>query len=251
MKPGGDNGANLRRAGIVFAMLLATLLVCALTPAPRTTAPAVSMDLPYQIGPLSAFSQEVSQAELTILPPDTTFARKTYGTLEQNPAERILCSIVLAGKVPRSLHRPERCLPAQGYTIKDSTLVDIPLKSGHNLGANALYLQRAFRRDDGLPVIVNSYFLYWFVAEGVTTPDHFERVFLTNWDLLVHRVNQRWSYVFVHANILDGIEPHGRTAAQTLDLLKAFIRESVPYYMKAEMPPATAALPAGPPRSAG
>jgi hypothetical protein len=35
------------------------------------------------------------------------------------------------------------------------------------------------------------------VGKDKTTDDHFERIFLTSWDRIVHRVNHRWAYVIV------------------------------------------------------
>jgi hypothetical protein len=62
---------------------------------------------------------------------------------------------------------------------------------------------------------------------------------LTNWDLVVHRFNQRWAYVIVSKPITEGFEPYGKNAEQTLEDLKYFIRESVPAYVDSEMPGVT------------
>jgi hypothetical protein len=42
--------------------------------------------------------------------------------------DQVLVSIVLSGHdLDNSIHRPERCLPAQGWTIVDSTSLSLPV----------------------------------------------------------------------------------------------------------------------------
>jgi hypothetical protein len=237
-----DISSRLLKVAVVFGLTLVTLLVCWLAPAPKTGGEAgVVMGLPYQVGPLDAFSENVSPAELYILPKDTTFARKTYGVPGSQRNDRILCSIILSGSEKRSIHRPERCLPAQGWRIDGSQTVTVPLDSGLPLEVTALLLERPVTLEDGRPFTLRSYYLYWFVGKGITTPYQFERILMTNWDLLFHRVNQRWAYVIVSANISKDWRPDGLDADQTLEMLKQFIHDSVPYYMKSEMPSETAA----------
>jgi hypothetical protein len=52
----------------------------------------------------------------------------------------------------------------------------------------------------------------------------------------VHRVNQRWAYVIVSANISKDWRPDGQGPEETLATLKQFIHDSAPYYMISEMP---------------
>ena len=126
---------RLARAAFVLGLTLLTYLVCVLMPAPKAGGEAgVVMDLPSHIGQLYGNDEEVSKAELYILPQDTTFARKTYGDIGAPREKRILCSIVLSGAERRSIHRPERCLPSQGWRIDSSHTETIPLASGRDRG---------------------------------------------------------------------------------------------------------------------
>jgi hypothetical protein len=236
LKPQAAAGNDLLKPLAVLALVGLTAFLCWLMPgAVAGGESGVVMDLPYSIGPLLAFSQDVSQAELTILPADTTFARKTYGTPDSAEQDRILCSIILSGREKRSIHRPERCLPAQGWRIESSRVVTIPLASGHKLQATALLLERPVALTNGTTINLDSYFLYWFVGKGITTPSQLNRILLTNWEMLTSHVNQRWAYVIVQANILKGLEPQGQGPEETLSKLETFIHNSVPYYMKSEM----------------
>lgn len=225
------------KAGIVLGCTLVTALICWLTPAAKPGGEAgVLMKLPDHVGALSAFPEEVTPAELGILPKDTTFARATYGPLDAPRIERILCSIVLSGSERRSIHRPERCLPAQGWRIDSSQTESIPLESEHTLQVTALLLDKPVTLSNGQPFTLRSYYLYWFVGKDVTTAHQYQRILMTNWDLLIHRVNQRWAYVIVSANITKDWRPDGLDPDQTLAELKQFIHDSVPSYMLTEIP---------------
>jgi hypothetical protein len=229
------------RAGYVLALTLVTILVCVLVPAPKAGGEAgVVMQLPDAIGELYGHDQKVSEAELYILPKDTTFARKTYGPPGAEDPLRILCSIILSGAERRSIHRPERCLPSQGWRIDDSHTETVPLASGRSLDVTALLLEKPIVLRDGSRMMRRQYFLYWFVGKGVTTPYQTSRILMTYWDMLVNRVNQRWAYVIVAKDITQSWDPNGESPEQTLAELKQFIQVSVPYFMKSEMPAQTA-----------
>jgi hypothetical protein len=230
------------RAGYVLALTLVTVLVCVLVPEPKAGGEAgVVMQLPDHIGELYALPEQISPAELFILPKDTTFARDSYGPvgMPHGPL-RILCSIILSGAERRSIHRPERCLPSQGWRIENSHTETVPLASGRNLEVTALLLGRPATLSDGTPITRRQYFLYWFVGKNVTTPYQTSRILMTYWDMLVNRVNQRWAYVIVSKDISQSWSPNGESPEQTLAELKQFIQVSVPYFMKSEMPAETA-----------
>ncbi|HEY9012634.1 MAG TPA: exosortase-associated EpsI family protein [Devosia sp.] len=225
------------RAGYVFGLTLITVLICFLVPAPKTGGEAgVVMELPDKIGELYGHDQAVSEAELYILPKDTTFARKTYGPAGAEGPERILCSIILSGAERRSIHRPERCLPSQGWRIDATHTETVPLASGRNLDVTALLLEKPVVLQNGARVMRRQYFLYWFVGKGVTTPYQTTRILMTYWDMLVHRINQRWAYVIVAKDITQSWDPNGESPEQTLTELKDFIHVAVPSFMKSEMP---------------
>jgi hypothetical protein len=227
---------------IVLALAIVTVVGCWLIPAANMgDETGVTMALPDHVGTLEGYYEPVSQAELQILPPDTTFARKTYGSPFSDRLDRILCSIVLSGREKRSIHRPERCLPGQGWSVLASNIIDVPLDSGHPLKVTALLLSRPVTMQDGSSRQLQSYYLYWYVGRKVSTPYSFVRVMLTNWDLVVHRFNQRWAYIIVSKPITEGFEADGKNQAQTLDELKYFIRESVPAFVNSEAPNAAAA----------
>ena len=231
------------RAGYVLGLTLLTLIVCWLVPEPKAGGESGivmkdgAMQLPDHVGDLYALPEEITAAELYILPKDTSYARDSYGPIGMPHGPlRILCSIILSGAERRSIHRPERCLPGQGWRIDGSHTETVALASGRNLDVTALLLEKPVTLQDGTQLIRRQYFLYWFVGKGVSTPSQTVRILMTYWDMLVNRVNQRWAYVIVAKDITQSWDPNGETPEQTLTELKQFIHDSVPYYMKSEMP---------------
>ena len=238
-----------RKGVVVLALALLTIGLCWLLPAEQAgSETGVVMELPYRIGPLWGSSEPVSQTELAVLPPDTTFARKTYGLPASDRLDQILCSIVLSGREKRSIHRPERCLPGQGWTVRDSQVVNVGLNSGRVLPVTALLLERSLTLENKQTVPLQSYYLYWYVGKNVSTPYSWQRVLLTNWDLIRYRLNQRWAYVIVSAYITGGLLPNGHGPEETLGNLKQFIRDSVPSFIKTEMPSGSIPVDSGTPK---
>jgi len=168
----------------VFVVPLAVALLgvglCTMSPETNSaTQSGVEMELPDFLGGYLGMDQDISLAEKKILPGDTEFARKTY----HNPkGDRILCSIVLAGGEKRSIHRPEVCLPGQGWTIRGGTVRPITLDDGRKINVMDLSLSRDIEVGPGDTRVIRSHYFYFFVGKNVITPYHWKRVFLTSWD---------------------------------------------------------------------
>ena len=107
--------------------LLAVDLVIAIGPsaifvlpdAPKTSPAGVVMKLPIWVGNWLGEDAAVTAKEREALAEDTQFARKLY----TSPAgDQVFVSIVLSGDdMTNSIHRPERCLPAQGWSLRNSS----------------------------------------------------------------------------------------------------------------------------------
>jgi EpsI family protein len=194
----------------------------------------VVMQLPGEVSELgfTGKDQDISEEEKTILPSDTEFARKSYTNAE---GDTILASIVLSGGEKRSIHRPEICLPGQGWTIRSGKVIPIELKSGVVLQVMDLNVSREVAVGPNQFKTLHSHFLYWFVGKDRVTPSHLERTLATSWDRVAHKTNHRWAYVIVAAQVMNEIIPGRKDSEQTLDLLKQFIREIVPTFQKSEM----------------
>lgn len=222
-----------RHAGLLLALTLLTIGLCIITVPPTLmTQAGVKLELPPEVAGWLGLSEGMSKAERTLLPADTQIVRRNYTSIF---GDNIICSIVLSGAERRSIHRPEICLPSQGWTVHSSNIIDVPLISGHSLKVMDLTLSRPILRMNGTQATLLAHYLYWFVGENVTTPNHWMRLWLTSWDRVVHHINHRWAYVIVMAPITEGLQINGKNSEQTLIMLKGFIANVTPYFQKSEM----------------
>ena len=222
----------LWRSVVVAALAAITAAVCLRgSDVNSPTRAGVVMDLPIFVGPYMGEEMEPSLSEKTILPADTEFERRVYKSLA---GDTINCGIVLAGGQKRSIHRPEVCLDGQGWSIPVGEVVTIDLKSGEKLDVMMLTLKRPVELRNGGKKMVRQKFLYWFVGDGRTTPDHLERILLTSRDRVFRNVNHRWAYVTVSSMVTGSYDPRGKSDAETVEMLKEFIREVVPSIVRSE-----------------
>jgi hypothetical protein len=142
----------------------------------------------------------------------------------------------LSGIEQRSIHRPEGCLVGQGWSIIDQENIPVQLPSGHQLVVRNLSLKREVIGQNNEIVTVRAFYMYWFVGDNITTPSHFIRILLSNWDRVVHNRAHRWAYVSVFSLITDNLRPDGLNADQTKTLLTDFTKQIVPTFQISEMP---------------
>lgn len=216
---------------------LGTVFVCLKSPATVLGDDAgVSLELPDRVLHMSGREGEVSEAEKTILPPDTEIVKMLYhGVSAADTEDVVTCTIVLSANDRRSLHRPQVCLPGQGFTIDSTEIVPIEMQSGEILKVMRLGLSREQEVAKDKKVKLRWYYLYWYVGKDVTTPKTLNRMMITAVDNVFRNVNHRWAYVSVMSMITEGLDPNGkrgRGPAETQLLLEDFIRESVPVFQK-------------------
>lgn len=231
----------LWRSLAVLALVGLVVAACLIgTPPAGKSETAIRMDLPNAVGVFLGADQKISESERIILPQDTEFAKKLYSN---GRGLDINCQIVLAGVEKRSIHRPEVCLPGQGWTVKSGQVIPVSLSNGKSLDVMKLVIARPVTLGNGQQKELTSLFMYWFVGKDATTPHHMVRVLKTNLDMLLHNTNHRWAYVIVSSPVLNGFTPGGQNEQQTLDSLKGFISELAPQIMKALPDQAAAGAP--------
>lgn len=135
----------------------------------------------------------MTSIEQDVLGADTQFVRSTY---TDTAGREIHVTLVLSGKRRSSIHRPQRCLVAQGYTLGKSRLASLPREGRSDLSVMALDLARGSGAGDGRGSETGTY-LYWFVGQGRETPRHLTRMFWLAWDRIVHSVGHKWAYVSI------------------------------------------------------
>lgn len=128
----------------------------------------------------------ISLGEKTILPEDTRIVKRIYRT---SYGVQFLVTAVIGGRFKQSIHRPELCMPAQGYIMsapRSFTRAGRPFHAVHLQGK-------------GQPPSVLAY--TFFNQEGVRTASHVRRIFIDTWDRSVHNRIDRWVMVTVNASV--------------------------------------------------
>jgi len=151
-------------------------------PGDRTTCPTCG-------GPLHNMSKE----EYDALPKDTGFIKSRF---ESADGRTLFVAIVLTGRERESIHRPERCLTAQGFKLEAREVVDVPIEGREPLRVMVISTQRSWDTPTG-PATYRGYYAYWFVGQERETPYHLERMFWLAWDRVLHSVAHKWAYISV------------------------------------------------------
>ena len=219
---------SLWRCFILVLLAGLTLLACHLFHDVDTkTEPGVIMSLPDSIGNYLGFDTDITESERLILPSDTEFAKRRYIGFD---LPELTTEIVLSGAHRQSIHRPQVCLVGQGWAIQKEETIPIALADGGVQKVRKLTLART---QNGMRIV--GYFIYWFIGKDKTTDDHIERIFLTSWDRIVHRVNHRWAYVIVSSTL--PLEPKVTDLERltVLSHLVSFTRELIPRIQRPEV----------------
>jgi hypothetical protein len=218
---------SLWRSFILMLLAGLTYLACLLFHDVDTnTEPGVLMNLPDALGSYLGFDTDITEGERLVLPRDTEFAKKRY---EGFNLPEITTEIVLSGAQRQSIHRPQVCLVGQGWAIQKEETILITLAERQVQKVRKLTLVKA---EDGKEIV--GYFIYWFIGKDKTTDDHLDRIFLTSWDRIVHRVNHRWAYVIV-SSILPGLQVTEKEKSRVLSDLIAFTGQMISMIQKPQV----------------
>jgi len=159
---------------------------------------------------------QVSLGEHNLLPADTMISRRMY---QNKKGDAIAVAIVLSGSDRRSIHRPQQCLPAQGYSVESSSVMTAPLEGRQPLRLTMIKARRGEdKANQGSPRLLLA---YWFLGGGHETHDHIMRAVYMAWDSLIHGVRPRWAYVSLQTT-------SGANEQVAKDLLSEFIRQLYP-----------------------
>lgn len=167
---------------------------------------AVRMELPDAKGGWEFNKLLASEAELKTLAKDTEFSKaiclKTrpgvFYSNGESVKDRVDLSVVLSGAdINNSIHRPERCMPAQGHTILSSTNRSIELDNGRTVEVKRLRsTQRLPKNEEHTEFAeLDAITYYFFVGHDTITNDHLGRTFIDMKDRLLKGRDQRWAYV--------------------------------------------------------
>jgi EpsI family protein len=217
------------RLFVLLAFVLGGMSAVFLLPKGGAQPSGIMLELPEFVGNWKGADAPVSELERVTLGErsGTEFARKTYRNLD---GYEILVSVVLSGRdMSTAIHRPERCLIAQGWTVQDSDTVDVSLASGGFFPVTQLRNTRLVR-SEGESVVRELQTYYWFVgAEGVTS-GHWSRWAIDNRDRLVKGENQRWAFILV-----SGVVPLPPDPKRT-ELPRRWVQSTIKEFIKTLAP---------------
>ena len=192
----------------------------------------ITLALPDDVGEWKGRDAAITLEELTGLAPDTGFARRFY---DDGHGDHMYVSIVLSGTdMANSIHRPERCLSAQGWTVERSDKVKIDLPAAlPSLDVTKLSVEREVHLDATHAVARRNLNYYWFIGSHNITASHWTRTFIDVKDRLLHGEAQRWAYITVATDVTDNLKATGGLdSAATSRLVEGFIAQVVPQFKK-------------------
>ena len=177
--------------------------------------------------------QGLTEIERQLLPPDTEGARRTY---TDTNGDQLYCSVILAGHEVTSIHRPELCLPGQGWKIQGEHVetIAVPGAAHGKIGVMRMNATRSIPVEDGRIEQTRSIFVYWFIGKNRETPYHWQRIFWTARDRILHNTNHRWAYVLISVRIQDdpSQEANGESSKKAMNTAARFIRDIYPTLVK-------------------
>ena len=129
----------------------------------------------------------VSLGELTVLPPDTGF-RKCHYYDALGDVYRV--TVVINGKSRQSIHRPEVCLPSQGFSLENGRVIAFRLANGTTLPMRCVDLRR--REEVSSRRMGQGYF---FVSRHNLVASHLSRMLISIRDRAFRNRITRWAMV--------------------------------------------------------
>jgi len=188
------------------ATVVITLSICAATDIRFQVAKAgVTLTMPLEVGDYQGREVEVLAFEKERLDPGVKLVRAQYISPR---GQQVICSIVLSGHLKRSLHRPEVCLPGQGWTIVDSAPISVPLANGHQLDATTLRIFFDTKGEDGRRHRIRGVNLYWYIgSDDTTSPSHYNHILTSYTDAIFRNINHRWAMASVFVQFEDNDGP--------------------------------------------
>jgi hypothetical protein len=182
-----------------------------------------SVYLPAQILDYQSTNHPIDSTVVAYLPKDTVYGDRLYSAAD---GFWVKVQVVLMGSDRSSIHKPQICLAGGGWQIDAQAKALVPVERPHRYELPVMKL--TVRREVSLPEsrkqMLSGLYVYWFVADGRLTNDHFERMRSMALELITTGVLQRWAYVSYFATCQPGEEE------STFERMKQLIAASVPEF---------------------
>jgi hypothetical protein len=181
----------------------------------------MQLELPAHVLEFDSTNMPEAQIVVDYLPKDTSYVSRHYFAPDGAWA---MANVILMGADRTSIHRPDYCLPGQGWQIRDQTEVRLKIAGAqpYELPVVKWTVSNIFPAPDGTKQTVSGLYVFWFVTENQTT-DNFPAMLKSMLlHQLTHGVLQRWAYVSYFT-----VCPAGQEVA-TFARMEKLITASVP-----------------------
>lgn len=173
-------------SAIAAAVVVTVMVIQSIKCSPSLSeAPSASLT---DIDGFTAETIEPSEAERNVLPSDTILDKRRYVDAVGN---WYVVSLVVGGRSKSSIHRPELCLPSQGFQMTSPRQVEAA-----GTDWQVVTLMRRAQSPLG--------FAYTFFNQaGFRTSSHVRRIMQDVWDRSIHSRIDRWAMVTVVSSVAD------------------------------------------------
>lgn len=156
---------------------------------------AIIMNLPPLVGDWTGGPREEASEKVKGILQAAAYENRTY--THDLTGQVVRVSMVLSSdNINQSIHRPERCLPAQGHRILETSEVSLEVDGlSEPLQVTKLSTERRFEDADGVIHSHQCLTYYWFVGKDTLTNSHYRRTMVDMKDRLMGGFSQRWAYV--------------------------------------------------------
>jgi hypothetical protein len=188
-----------------------------------------SIYMPEKVPGFTSQTRPIDDKILEWLPRDTTYGQRIYQGADGFEAA---LSVVLMGLDRTSIHRPQFCLPAQGWVIDNGEQRAVPMKEPYPYSLPVMLLKSHTERalPDGRKIKGNSVFVYWFVSEDQVMAVHEDYMWSITKHLLLKGELQRWAYVSCFVVCSEGGEE------QAFQRIQELIASVIPQFQTAAGP---------------
>jgi hypothetical protein len=154
----------------------------------------MNIDLPAGVSDFTSTNVPEPQVAINYFPPDTSYAERLYFDPD---GLRIQSTAILMGADRTSIHRPEYCLPGQGWNIDKKETVTIPIDDDppYHLRVARWNLSTSIQQPDGSKETAYAVYVFWYVAKDDETPDHDKMLEQMTLNLFRTGDLQRWAYI--------------------------------------------------------
>ena len=175
---------SVLRYFIMSAMVIVSMVVLSLSPEARLC--EVKKVVFPELQGMTVTIDPPSEAELSTLPKDTIIEKRTYSSSIEG---RYFVSAITGGRSKSSLHRPELCLPSQGYIMSNPRTVEASSRQWRVITVESGYSDKRYHA------------YTFFNQAGFSTASHTSRILRDVWDRTLFNRIDRWTMITVNMPI--------------------------------------------------